>query len=371
MKRLTQQAFLVLLLAFVVLPMWAADETITFSQLYSADETVNVVSANNFTLTFAKGSGSTAPKYYSNGSAVRMYNANTMTIVAAANTTITGITFTFSGSSYSLSGTFDVGTKSSDNSAWSGNATTIVYTCGSSQTRIQSMTVTYTVSGSPQPAAPTFDPASGTASTTDITVTMSTTTSGATIRYTIDGAAPTASTGTVGTTATITGVGEHTLRAVAVKNGVASTVASATYTITNPSSGGENRYVLVTDASTLQAGDKLIIASSAAAGSAYAIANTQKSGNRPATAVTIGSDNGTLSIDPTSATEIFELGGSAGAWTFKAVSEETSYNNQYLIASGNEKNNYLKYTSAATSNEAQANIAISNHVIAHTLQLHG
>lgn len=78
-------------------------------------------------------------------------------------------------------------------------------------------------------ATPTFSPEEGTYSTPQ-TVTITTTTSGATIHYTTDGTTP-SSASTVYTGA-ITVTTTTTLRAIAILNGVSSTVATATFTIT-------------------------------------------------------------------------------------------------------------------------------------------
>lgn len=87
----------------------------------------------------------------------------------------------------------------------------------------------------PQPTvnAPTFDPNGGTFnSATEVTVTS--TTDGATIYYTINGSDPTTSTTTtVANGGTVTINSSCTLKAIAVKDGVSSTVSSADFVINN------------------------------------------------------------------------------------------------------------------------------------------
>lgn len=111
--------------------------TVIFAELgYANGTAVTEVSPNggDVTLTFDGGSNETlAPKYYTSGSAVRMYTGNTLTITASAE--ITSVTFTFAGTSYNKLSA-DVGTYSG--STWTGSENTIVFTSDPSagQTRI-------------------------------------------------------------------------------------------------------------------------------------------------------------------------------------------------------------------------------------------
>lgn len=86
-------------------------------------------------------------------------------------------------------------------------------------------------------AAPTFSPAGGTYSVAQ-TVTITTTTSGATIYYTTDGTTPTSS--STRYTAAITVSTTTTIKAIAVKDGVSSAVATATFTINSGSTTDDN-----------------------------------------------------------------------------------------------------------------------------------
>ena len=96
---------------------------------------------------------------------------------------------------------------------------------------------TFTAEGTPAvPAAPTFSPAGGTyTSAQNVTITA---VDGATIYYTTDGDTPTTS--STQYTGAISIASTTTLKAIAVKDGVSSTVTSATYTISTSSgnSGG-------------------------------------------------------------------------------------------------------------------------------------
>lgn len=83
-------------------------------------------------------------------------------------------------------------------------------------------------------ATPTFSPAGGTYTSAQ-SVTITTTTSGADIYYTTDGSTPTAS--STFYTGAITVSSNTTIKAIAIKDGVSSQVATATYVI---SAGGNN-----------------------------------------------------------------------------------------------------------------------------------
>lgn len=116
------------------------------AQGYSNSSAVTTLNDSPIFTTLAKGSNANnAPKYYNTGTAVRMYEGNTLTIESSKY--IRAISFTISESNNSLSA--NVGTYSG--TSWSGKEKTVVFTCGSSQTRIQSMTVYYEDDGSADP----------------------------------------------------------------------------------------------------------------------------------------------------------------------------------------------------------------------------
>ncbi|MBP5386029.1 MAG: hypothetical protein J6Y97_01450, partial [Prevotella sp.] len=83
------------LLCAVVSSAWG-QETITFSENgYTNGETISTVEGSNFTITFNKGTSSNAPKYYTTGSAIRVYGGNTF-IVSSTTKTIEKIELSFS-----------------------------------------------------------------------------------------------------------------------------------------------------------------------------------------------------------------------------------------------------------------------------------
>ena len=100
-------------------------------------------------------------------------------------------------------------------------------------------------------AAPTFSPDGGTF-TSEQTVTITSATSEATIYYTMDGTDPTTSTTTTvanGGAVTISSSG--TLKAIAVKDGKASPVTSAVFTINDPATVGKTVTYTVTSTSAV------------------------------------------------------------------------------------------------------------------------
>ena len=120
---------------------------------------------------------------------------------------------------------------------------------------------------------------------------------------------------------------------------------------------GDGTFVLVTDASQLKAGDKVIITNSKAAGSALAMSTTQNTNNRGSASVTITSD---IKITPSSDVQVLTLesttatvnGSSVNAWLLNAGSSG------YLYAASSS-NNYLR-TSTPFTNDSKATIGIES-----------
>lgn len=223
--------FLLLLLGLLGIAGGAAAETTTviFSELgYSNKGSVTSVSVDdNITLTFAIGEGSTAPTYYDNGTAVRLYKNNTLTVSMATDCTATKMVITCTAANYNKI-TADVGTATASGATttWSGSESTVVFTA-SANSRIQKIEFTYDLpEGSV--SAPTFSPAAGTYYEAQ-SVTLSCSTEGASISYSTDeGSNWTTYSDAISITETTT------LQAKATLNGVESAVATATYTILSP-----------------------------------------------------------------------------------------------------------------------------------------
>lgn len=203
---------------------WAEDFTLS---------SANEVTQNGITISFAKGSGGTAPAWYSAG--LRLYASNTITI--SSSNTITGITFNWEkqGSKAFASATANVGTYSHPTAAgtgtWTGSANEVVFTIGSSgQLQLNTLSVTVSSGGSVTPtcATPTFSPVAGAVvSGTEVTISS---TEGATIYYTTNGTTPTTSSSVYSAPIEITAA--TTIKAFATKTDYNnSEVATAAYTI--------------------------------------------------------------------------------------------------------------------------------------------
>lgn len=130
---------------------WAADETITFSSLYSSNTVLDgtAINGTNFSITFQKRDGGTATQYYTNGSAVRWYGGGTLTI-ASSTKTIEKIEITFTQTANTITtnvGAYESGT-------WTGSASSVVFTQSGTkgQCRISAIAVTYKSGGTSDPS---------------------------------------------------------------------------------------------------------------------------------------------------------------------------------------------------------------------------
>jgi hypothetical protein len=210
-----------------VVAQWVAKD----KEYGNAEEVTESVIDTNVSVTFNKGTGSNAPKYYTTGEAVRVYGGGNFTI-ASTTATIVKIELTFGTGDGNNEITTDVA--SYENGTWTGEAQSVKFTVGgtSGHRRIAGITVTYKGNGETPPtpitvAAPTFSVPEGTYTEAQ-TVTLACETEGAAIYYTLDGTDPTAESTLY--TAPITISTTTTVKAIAIKDDVLSTVASATYT---------------------------------------------------------------------------------------------------------------------------------------------
>jgi len=133
---------------------------------------------------------------------------------------------------------------------------------------------------------------------------------------------------------------------------------SASYTLTvsagsTPTPVGSGNYELVTDASTLAAGDKIIIVNTTAA---KALSTTQNTNNRGATNVTVTNNT----ITPGDAVQIITLEKNGDNYLFNVGTDG------YLYAASSEKN-YLRTKDTADDN-AKATISISSDNATITFQ---
>ena len=121
---------------------------------------------------------------------------------------------------------------------------------------------------------------------------------------------------------------------------------------------GDGSFVLVTDATTLNAGDKVIITNSKTVGSltAVAMSTTQNDNNRGEAEVTIVDGP---KITPSASVQVFTLEGDANGWYFNT-------GNGYIYAASSTKN-YLR-TEITKDDNAKAEISITNDVASIVFQ---
>ena len=131
------------------------DETITFSELgYENAQKITEVQGTDVVLTLDKGQ-STDPAYYTTGSALRLYNRNTMTVTSTTKT-IEKVVFTFSGTNTfgalkNQATSFSTGEyeESGSTGTWTGSTDGFTVTAGgtSGHARIQKMEFYYAAGG--------------------------------------------------------------------------------------------------------------------------------------------------------------------------------------------------------------------------------
>ena len=251
-------------------------------------------------------SGTNATNYLggdaNNRSSSRFYTGNTLSITPAANVTITSVVFTATSTGYasalqgstwtnasaSVSSTTVTVTPTNGASAISA---TIGGTCG-----FTGVTVHYTKAASGEPETPTpsvsVAPASYTFATTNVgetatqefTITTENTTAAAELTASIDNTTDFAVSAITGDKVTVTyqpqSAGDHT----AIMTVKAGEEASTTVALAGKAVAAlEGTWILVTDASSLKAGDEIIIASK---DENYALSRAQNTNNRGQVEVT-------------------------------------------------------------------------------------
>ena len=131
-------------------PQPSTGNTITFSENgyeNAQDFDGKSITVGDATLTFSVGSGSTTPKYYNTGTAMRLYGGNTLTI--SSSKAIAKVEFTYnSGADYTPTAetaTVTPGTYDFSSHTWTGSATSIVLSnkANRGHFRIASITITY------------------------------------------------------------------------------------------------------------------------------------------------------------------------------------------------------------------------------------
>ena len=224
--------------AGVVTAVAAGSATITVTTddgSFTATCSVTVVNAVTFDATSDTGtslskSGVSFTTSATESSTYKFYKNTNATFAVSAGK-ITKIEFTNSGgSSYKVVNGFttETGTLSTDgnNGVWTGSASSITFTATGNQVRVSKIKVFVATT-----SAPIFSVAEGKYSEAK-SVTISCATDGASIYYTMDGSTPTSSSTAYSSAIAITE--STTLKAIAIKDGVESDVASATYTMNRP-----------------------------------------------------------------------------------------------------------------------------------------
>ena len=243
------------LLAFGV--GWAAEVTFDSSILNGITTSNQSVTSNGITVAFTKNNSNSTD--YWDGSKIRFYTSNTMTI--SSSSTITNIVITCTAQNTSSYGPSHLSASPSSYSysgydgTWTGSANSVTFTA-TAQTRFTKIVVTTSGGTVETCKKPTISLPSGTYSG-EQTVTITSETSGATIYYTTDGNNPTTSSNYISNGGSVTIDQTCTLKAMAVKSGMNnSDVATAEYVITT---GAGNIYKKVTDDNQLVDGKKYII----------------------------------------------------------------------------------------------------------------
>lgn len=215
--------------------------TFTASNMYTANTKLKdslIVFDTNITAKFS-GSG-TASQYYTNGTAVRWYAGNTLTIASTAGN-ISKIVLTFGSDDGSNNITANVGTYA--DGTWTGIAKNVTLTVdgASGQRRISAITVTYSTDASEPEVENVNAPMIATdakefATGKEVEVTITTATDGATIYYTLDGTDPTTESNVYSGPITISAdePSDVIVKAFAVKEGANnSSIAEKTFTFKN------------------------------------------------------------------------------------------------------------------------------------------
>lgn len=110
-------------------------------QNFNNQQEIKEVTSDPVSLIFNKGSNTNSPKYYTTGTAVRLYGGNTMTV--SSSKTIVKVELTFATGENNNTITTD--SESYSNGTWTGESNSIKFTVGgkSGHRRVQKVSVTY------------------------------------------------------------------------------------------------------------------------------------------------------------------------------------------------------------------------------------
>ncbi|MBR6962021.1 MAG: M6 family metalloprotease domain-containing protein [Prevotella sp.] len=205
-------------------------------------------------------------------------------------------------------------------------------------------TISFNFRGVSNVSKPTFSPAAGRYAEAQ-TVTISCETEGATIYYTLNGTEPTTSSTAYSEPLTISET--TTIKAIAVKDGEESEVATAKYTIgTSVSDPNTTTFKRVASVADLEPGMRYIIACGSKSTAAGALSNQILSSE----SVTVSGDVITIG----DGVSVFVLEETANGWTFQ--NEST---NQYLYATAAKKLAYSNTPNAWTLANGTAGVIMT------------
>lgn len=345
----TRLMFLLLLLSLAInVSVWA-DTTVEF--VFKGGEAISNLTSlesGEVKLLFDVGGGKNKPR--TDGTYAYFYADNTLNITAMGHPLKTVVFDSPSTDSRLSSGDFAIGSCSISSSAltWSCNGE-LIYSLDVKQVvhstlrKFKSITVTYdetVVFDKPTP--PTFSVAEGLVNR-GTTVTIMSDIVGASIFYTTDGSTPTTSS-TKGNTVVVNH--DLTIRAIAVMFGIESEESSATYTI--PTETSQFEYVKVTNASTLQNGDVVLVVNELASK-----AMGEDAGNYRKEASVDISDN--IIVNPSDNVEEITLEKTGSNWyllssTGYLYADQKSYN--YVKTSTSKQGNFSKASIQITDGNA-------------------
>lgn len=112
---------------------------------YENGTAVSEIKEGGLTLTFSAGDNKNGPKYYTTGTAIRLYGGNSVTI---AGGTIASVVFTFSSGEGTNAIVASAGTYNKDTGTWTGSASPLTFTIDgtSGHRRVKKMVIIYTPS---------------------------------------------------------------------------------------------------------------------------------------------------------------------------------------------------------------------------------
>ena len=115
------------------------DATFNATTELSDQEVASSYASGNMTIEFSVGTGSSSPKYYDNGTALRMYQNNTITVSRTAGT-ISKITFGFAPNNDTPSNAITPSVGTFTTNTWTGSANSVVFSFAGAR-RIQTIRV--------------------------------------------------------------------------------------------------------------------------------------------------------------------------------------------------------------------------------------